>query len=39
MRTHINKTDGTILIATHDHSVADMADVIFQMKDGKIINQ
>jgi len=37
-RAHIKKTAGSILIATHDHNVADMADVIIMMEDGKIVS-
>ncbi len=37
-REHIEKTEGTILIATHDHNIAAMADVIITMEDGKIIS-
>ena len=37
-REHIEKTAGTILIATHDHNVANMADVIITMEDGKIVS-
>lgn len=37
-RDHVEKTDGSILIATHDNAVADIADVIIKMEDGKIIS-
>ena len=35
---HIDKTRGTILIATHDHNVAAIADVIIEMQDGEIVS-
>ena len=37
-RDHIEKTRGTILMATHDHNVAAMADVIIEMQDGEIVS-
>ena len=37
-RDHIKKTDGSILIATHDYNVSNMADVIIKMEDGKIVS-
>ncbi len=37
-REHIENTAGMILIATHDHNVAAMADVIITMEDGKIVS-
>ncbi len=39
LRDHVEQTAGTILIATHDNDVADIADVIIKMEDGKIISQ
>lgn len=38
LRDHVEKTFGTILIATHDNNVATIADVIIKMEDGKIIS-
>lgn len=38
LRDHVEKTKGTILIATHDNNVASIADVILKMEDGKIIS-
>ena len=38
LRSHVDKNDATILMATHDMNVASMADVIIRMKDGKIIS-
>jgi ABC-type lipoprotein export system ATPase subunit len=29
---------GTILIATHDHNVSEIADVVINMEDGRIIS-
>jgi len=37
LRDHVEKTKGTILIATHDDDVAAIADVIITMTDGKIL--
>jgi len=39
LRAHVEQTAGSILIATHDNDVANMADVIIKMEDGKIISQ
>ena len=38
LRDHVEKTEGTILIATHDSNVAAIADVVIKMEDGKIIS-
>lgn len=38
LREHVEKTAGTILIATHDNDVAAIADVVINMEDGKIIS-
>lgn len=38
LRDHVEKTAGTILIATHDNDVAAVADVVINMEDGKIIS-
>ena len=38
MHESVKKSDGTMLIATHDPDVAKIADVIIRMKDGKIIS-
>jgi len=38
LRDHVEKTTGTILIATHDNDVASMADVVIEMNDGKIVS-
>jgi len=38
LRDHVEKTSGTILIATHDNNVAAIADVLIKMEDGKIIS-
>jgi len=38
LRAHIKTTSGAILIATHDPNVADIADVIIEMEDGKIVS-
>lgn len=38
LRHHVEKTSGTILIATHDSNVAAIADVVMKMEDGKIIS-
>jgi len=38
LRDHVEKTAGTILIATHDSNVAAIADVVMKMEDGKIIS-
>ncbi|WP_299872592.1 ABC transporter ATP-binding protein [uncultured Cocleimonas sp.] len=37
MRDYVSTYNSTILIATHDKDVAELADVVIQMKDGKII--
>jgi len=38
LRNHVEKTSGTILIATHDNNIAAIADVQIKMEDGKIIS-
>jgi len=38
LRDHVEKTAGTILIATHDSNVAAIADVVIKMEDGRIIS-
>ena len=38
LRDHVEKTAGTILIATHDNDVAAVADVVINMEDGRIIS-
>ncbi len=38
LRDHVEKMSGTILIATHDRNVSDIADVIINMEDGRIIS-
>ncbi len=38
LRNHVEKTSGTILIATHDNNVAAIADMQIKMEDGKIIS-
>jgi len=35
---HVEKKSGTILIATHDPNVSDIADVVINMEDGRIIS-
>lgn len=37
-QNHVRKGNATILIATHDPDVAAIADIIIEMKDGKIIS-
>ncbi|MDX1347950.1 MAG: ABC transporter ATP-binding protein [Thiomicrorhabdus chilensis] len=36
LKKHIEATIGTILIATHDPNVAEIADVIIEMEDGRV---
>ncbi|WP_127471635.1 ABC transporter ATP-binding protein [Thiomicrorhabdus aquaedulcis] len=38
LRGHLNTSSGAILIATHDPNVAEIADVIIEMEDGKIVS-
>ena len=38
LRSHVNNNDATMLMATHDITVASMADVIIRMKDGEIVS-
>jgi len=38
LRNHVEKMSGTILIATHDNDVADIADVLIKMEDGRVIS-
>lgn len=38
LRDHVERTAGTILIATHDSNVAAIADVVLEMEDGKIMS-
>ena len=38
LKGHLKTTSGAILIATHDPNVAEIADVIIEMEDGKIVS-
>jgi putative ABC transport system ATP-binding protein len=38
LRDYVDKMSGTILIATHDHNVSEIADVVINMEDGRIIS-
>ena len=38
MKENSQKNKETLLIATHDQNVANIADVIIMMKDGRIIS-
>ena len=38
LRRHVDETNATILVATHDLHVAKIADVLILMEDGKIIS-
>ena len=38
LRAHVQTSGGTLLIATHDPSIAAIADVLIKMKDGRIVS-